>query len=486
MSANEGCRGPGGPMGLSRRGFLKGAGASAVALNAGILKWASSLLAAESPTDPAIPGKARILAAFARPNVKGYFMGWPGAAYDIAGHQKQYTEVLTAGAKRFGVQLDLTEQPIHNDQMLNAFLERAGKESPDGVLITNMSLNAGWRYINRFLDKRGAVPTVVFSPMGTSFTGHLQHGRRAKNAFVGATQDVGWLLVGLRMLNTVWQMKNTRICILRGNKTEDKTLDVIGTTLHYIPRARFPEELKKIETDDEVRSIAEYYRKEAKKIVEPKKDDMLNAAKNYIACRRIMAAEKCQGISMDCLGLIGGRRIPCPPCIAFCRLLDEGSIGTCEADWNAAISQRLTAYLCGRPGFMQDPAPNSVNNTLMGAHCTCATKLDGFDKPHEPFILRSHSESDLGVAPQVLWRKGQKVTLMKFAGPGRMILGTGRVLRNIDTPPSGGCRTSVELEVDGVADSRDVKGFHQLFIYGDFEVLFKAYGQLAGIEVQHI
>lgn len=470
------------PLALSRRGFLKAAGASAVAAHAVLHELSSSLYAIE--TRP--PGKARVFAAFARPNVKSYYMGWPGAAYDIAGHQKQYTQVIEKAAEKMGIDVDLTEEPLHDGKTLAAFLAKVEQGKPDGVLITNMSLNSGWREANAFLDKRGAVPTVVFSPMGTSFTGHLQHGRRAKNAFVGATQDVGWLVTALRMLNTVWQMSKARICIVSGNRTADRQLEVIGTTLHYIPRSRFPEELKKIELSDEVRQIAAYYRKEASKIVEPKEDDLLNAVKNYLACRRILEAEKCQGISIDCLGLIGGRQIPCPPCIAFSRLLDEGSIGTCEADWNAAISQLLTAYLLGRPGFMQDPAPNSVHNTLMGAHCTCATKLDGFDKPHEPFILRSHSESDLGVAPQVLWRKGQKITLMKFTGPNRIILGTGRVLRNIDTPPSGGCRTSLEVTVDGVADARDVKGFHQLFIYGDFENLYKAYAQLAGIEVVHI
>jgi hypothetical protein len=87
---------------------------------------------------------------------------------------------------------------------------------------------------------------------------------------------------------------------------------------------------------------------------------------------------------------------------------------------------------------------------------------------------------------QVLWRVGQKVTIMKFQGPESIILGTGRVLRNIETPPAGGCRTSVELEVDDVADTRDIKGFHQLFIYDDHELPFKAYCQLAGIKVVHI
>ena len=135
---------------------------------------------------------------------------------------------------------------------------------------------------------------------------------------------------------------------------------------------------------------------------------------------------------------------------------------------------------------MQDPAPNTVNNTLMGAHCTCATKLAGPDKPHEPFILRTHSEPNKGVATQVLWRVGQEVTVMKFQGPSKIILGTGRVVANIDTPPSGGCRTSVELEMDDVADSRDCKGFHQLFIYGKLDSQFRAYCQLAGIGVEPV
>ena len=67
-----------------------------------------------------------------------------------------------------------------------------------------------------------------------------------------------------------------------------------------------------------------------------------------------------------------------------------------------------------------------------------------------------------------------------------ILLGTGRVQRNIDTPPAGGCRTSFELELDNVPDARDTKGFHQLIIYGNLELPFKAYCELAGIKVEHI
>ena len=466
---------------LSRRSFLSTAGTWGLATRVGVFDFAASLFAAE----PEPAKKPLIQAVFIRPKVDGYWMGWPGAGYDIKARQADYTKTLTEAAKKFGIQLEVRPEPLDTDNAVSSYIEQLKKQPPDGIVLVIMSFDR-WSHIDNIAKNRGKTPVIVFSPMGTSFTGHLQGTRNIDGVYVAATQDVEFLNFGLKMFKTISEMKNTRLCILAGDKVEDRPLEVIGTTLHYIPRNRLPEELEKVEESDQVRAIADYYTKNAKKIVEPTRRDILNAAKNYIAARRIMETEKCQGISVDCLPLVESRLIPCPPCIAWLKLNDEGSVGACEAEWNSAISLRLTSLLFDRPGFMQDPAPNTVNNTLMGAHCSCPTKLDGFDKPAEPFILRSHSESNTGVVPQVLWRIGQKVTIMKFEGPGTIILGTGRVLRNIDTPPYGGCRTSVELELNNVADSRDTKGFHQLFIYGDLEPGFKAYCQLAGIKVVHI
>lgn len=481
MQTNKTCTNSGCPLTMNRRSFLTAAGTVAAATKIGLLDFASSLYAAQ----PRPPAKPLVRVVFVHPNVKAYWMGWPGAAYDIEARQRQYTEILTSAARKFSVQLDVQEKPLDDENAVNVCLEQLKNQPPDGLVVVSMSLNQSWPHINNIAKNRGDIPTIVFSPMGTSFTGDLQATRNIPGVYVAAAQDLDWLNFGIRMLRTISDMKNTRICIVAGDKTDDKKLNIIGTTLHYIPTKRFLEESEKVDESDEVRAIAEYYAKNAKKIVEPTKKDILAAAKNYFVCRRLMQAENCHGFSMDCLGPISSRLIQ-PPCLAFSRLRDEGGLGTCEADWNAAISTRLTDLLFDRPGFMQDPAPNTVKNTLMGAHCTCATKLDGFDKAPAPFILRTHSESNIGVAMQVLWREGQKVTIMKFQGPESIILGTGRVLRNIDTPPAGGCRTSLELELDDVADCRDTKGFHQLFIYGDLELPFKAYCQLAGIKVVHI
>lgn len=104
-------------------------------------------------------------------------------------------------------------------------------------------------------------------------------------------------------------------------------------------------------------------------------------------------------------------------------------------------------------------------------------------RPHRaPYELRSY-HTRTGVSPQVLWPVGRDVTVMEFAGPGAIIVGTGRVRSNIPQPPSGCCRTAVEVELDGVEDTRDVKGFHQLFVLGNHARMIRAWGRLAGVKV---
>ena len=68
-----------------------------------------------------------------------------------------------------------------------------------------------WPLADKFVAERGDIPTIVFSPMGTAFTGHLQATRKAKKCFTASTQDLGWLATGVKMLRTIWDMKTTRL-----------------------------------------------------------------------------------------------------------------------------------------------------------------------------------------------------------------------------------------------------------------------------------
>jgi len=185
------------------------------------------------------------------------------------------------------------------------------------------------------------------------------------------------------------------------------------------------------------------------------------------------------------LGMVGARLVPTPPCGAWTLLQDQGITAGCEADLYGAISLMMTSYLLDRPGYMNDPVPETYKNTLIVAHCTSGTRLDGFDKPSAPFILRDHSESSLGVATQILWPVGEPATLVRFTSPHEMIIDTGTVVSNVDTPPAGGCRTSVELRMDNIEDCRDVKGFHQVVTLGNHRRILEQFCELYGIKHVH-
>jgi hypothetical protein len=290
----ESCKGC--PMAMRRRSFLKTAGASALAAKMGLLDFASSLFGQESKA----AGKPRVTAVFLRPDVEKYWMGWPGGTYDIRGSQALYTKTMNEAAEKMGVQMEVIPEPLVDQAAVAAFVEKVKQSPPDGLLVS-MQAMSHWPMANFIAEQKGDLPLVIFSPMGTSFTGHLQPTRKVTKCFVGATQDVGWLADAVKMFRTIWDMKQTRLCIVAGDKVRDQPLDVIGTTLHYIPESRWIEQFKKTETTDEVRAIADYYTKEAKKIVEPTAEDILNASKLYVVARQIMADENCQGISVNCL-----------------------------------------------------------------------------------------------------------------------------------------------------------------------------------------
>jgi hypothetical protein len=462
---------------VSRRRFLTtaaGAAAGTAAARIGLFDLASSLFAAESK--PA--GAPVVRVVFVRPE-KTPLVSWPGGNCDVNAQQDLFTDTLAKAARQFGVRLELRDAPLSQPAEVAEYLSQLKASPLDGLIVCAMELLM-WEQVNQIVQNRGDIPTVVYSNL-SGFTSQLQAGRNQRKVFLGATQDVGWLTTAVHLLRAIWQMKQTRILFVAGTETRDTIVDGLGTVFHWIPKSRFEAEFKQVAQTAEVRELARFYQKHARKIVEPSPADILEAAKNYVVCRRLMAVEQCHGIAIDCLGWQN------PVCVAYSRLRDEGIVAACEQDTNATIGMLMTHLLCERPCFQQDPSPNTVNNTLIGAHCTSPLKLEGFTQAYRaPYLLRNY-HTRTGVAPQVLWPIDKPVTILQAnAKPLSILIGMGRVVSNIAQPPSGCCRTAIEISLDNVADTRDVKGFHQLFILGHWERLFKAYGQLAGIPVSAI
>ena len=79
---------------MDRREFMTAVGASALAINA-----AAVALGAASTSAP-MPARPRVRAVFLRPKTDKYWMGWPGASYDIRARQTDYTKTMTDAAEK--------------------------------------------------------------------------------------------------------------------------------------------------------------------------------------------------------------------------------------------------------------------------------------------------------------------------------------------------------------------------------------------------
>jgi len=411
---------------------------------------------------------------------KKYWMGWPGAAYPVDRYEKEYLEEAERIGDKMGITVEFAET-IYDDVGVEKFIEALKVNSPDGVLLIPLSMGM-WELVDRITNV--GVPAVVFAPVGTVFTGHVNERSRKKGVYFISSIDFQQVKTGFRMIATKEKLAADRILILKGDteKPIDTFVDNLDIKVRTVGRQNVVSAYEKIDETDEVKEIAAEYMENAKKTVEPSHQDVINAARMYMACKNLLTEYEATAITMDCLGLVGSRLIDTTPCMSFSKLNDEGIPAACEADFDAILTMLLMKHMFGKPSFMNDPVPETVRNVLIAAHCTSPTKLGGYGLKPEPFVLRSHSESNIGVSPQVQWREGQDITLAKFQGPSKMIIGSGTVIGNVETPPAGGCRTSVEVKMQNIEDVRNTKGFHQLLMYGDHGKELKDLCQLLGIE----
>lgn len=426
--------------------------------------------------------KTRILTVAVRQKTP-YWLGWPGTSYDLEGKQREFSQAFAQSAARVGVTLDRHPAPIDPGGGLEEVVRKIQSQPPDAVLIHLEHIRC-WDMADKLISG-GGVPSIVFAPVGMAFTGHVKNISRRRGVQVISSMETGAVEQAMRMVRAKRQFAESRLLVLAGKERKESTLETLGTKVRYIPRSSLSELFQKMPETEEAREIAGRMRRGARKTVEPTEQDTLNAARSFVTAKRLLRDEESNAVTSDCLGMVQSKAVPTPPCMAASLFQDAGVTYGCEADVFGAISLMFSSYLFDKPGFMNDPVPETVKNLLIAAHCVSPTLLHGFDKPAEPYILRSHSESNIGVSLQVLWKEGQPVTLVRFQNPNELIVDTGKVVANVDTPPAGGCRTSFEIVMDKVEDARDVLGFHQVVFYGDHRRDIEAFCQMYGIKAIH-
>ena len=188
----------------------------------------------------------------------------------------------------------------------------------------------------------------------------------------------------------------------------------------------------------EAEKVAQTILKRAKGVVEPSDADMLEAAKAYLAIKRICQEERLDAMTIRCFDIV--KACGTTSCLALALLNDEGIVAGCEGDMQTLMSMYLAKRLCGEVAFMANPS-QLTDKTAMLAHCTIPLTMC------DETTIRSHFESSIGVAIQGMLPLTD-YTLFKWGGSklDRFFVTEAQA---VETPYSEHfCRTQITLNVN--------------------------------------
>jgi hypothetical protein len=465
---------------LTRRKFL-GTAAAGGALAAAQLA-AHSALAAEGASLPKLP-PAKIYKVFA---------GRTGDAYltrptaELAKFDNYFTDLeKKLGDVKF-VGGDLVP-PTEVGQVA------AKLKDADALLIIHLSGHGGDApVLSKLIDV--GLPTALFSQ---PFSGHgwmyfPQWHKQGKKVVLLPSSDWGELEKAAELLRAAAWIKKTRILAVGGPHgtpaacSAELVKKKLGADLVTIPNERVMAAMQAIDPKAAESEAQEYWISQAREIVEPKRQEIIDSARMFLGVKNLMIQERAQAIcSVHCMGTPRG-------CLTFSKLNDLGFVGACEGDIDSTLTMLIFAYAFRVPGFITDPVIDTAKNAVVHFHCTSATKMDGPSGKRMPFRIRNQTDSQGGVAVEVDNRVGQPVTCAKLINLDTMLVCPGKIIETSRSPLA--CRTQF---AQGVADARrlfldwgaDVlKGdtmtlLHRAVFYGDHMKAVQDLGDLMGFKV---
>jgi hypothetical protein len=467
-------------MEISRRCFLKSTAAGALTCGAWA-GWAERLAAAAPAPKPGPTSRVRVGKIY----LGREHPGWPSATVDVPAAMKRYEGELARLAPKLG-DIEFVNAGLVADAPQLAQAKEKFR-NVDGILVLHLTMGIG-QQLQGLLEL--GVPIVLFS---LPYTGHEWHTiagwqRQGKLIEVFPTSRFDDVLAAVRPFRALHRLKEARLLHVNLHPADPAYVRAIkekfGTDIQDIGVSELE---KACQAADRSEAMADCRRwmAEARKIVEPTKDDILKASVMYIAMRNLLAEHGAVLVTMNCLGMnLMGRGLGYP-CLGFVRLNNLGLGGVCEADLKSSMTHLIFSYLVGRPGFVSDPVFDLSTSSIIHAHCVAATQMEGPDAPPAPYHLRSHLEDNRGASLQVRMPVGRRLTMARLIGTDKLLFATGEAT---DSPfVEWGCRTKLTMKVQHIERFLEnwSSGLHRVVFYGDHTQDARRFCRFARIRLLH-
>jgi L-fucose isomerase-like protein len=121
--------------------------------------------------------------------------------------------------------------------------------------------------------------------------------------------------------------------------------------------------------DKQAAKWADKWARQAKKVVEPTREDLIKSGKMHLANSTLITERGAEAIAIDCLGGFYNGKLTAYPCLSFVELNSGELVGACEADLNSTTTMIMMRHLTGRAGMISDPVFDLPKSQIIYTHC---------------------------------------------------------------------------------------------------------------------
>ena len=316
------------------------------------------------------------------------------------------------------------------------------------------------------------------------------------------TTDYDDLERAVALLRTIPLLRRSRVLCsppLKGtpeSQVPEQVKKRLGVEMVAIPDGRYDTVLAGVDSAV-AENEAQQWLDEAERLVEPSREDVVQAARASLALDQLVAENHAAGL---CVGTCMGWLSRGFPCLGFSRLNDRGIPAACDGDMDCLLTMLIFQHALGRAGFLGNAGGvDTARSAFHLSHCSAPLRMEGPTSQRANYLLRRHAERRGGAVPEVHYRIGQKLTFTKLIHLDTLLVFTGTI---IDVPevPKGterGCRTELVAEVDdadqllenwgggalGASATDYYASLHRVAYYGDHTRSIRQLAQLMGLKV---
>jgi hypothetical protein len=407
--------------------------------------------------------------------------------------EQHFVQRIEELRKNLVVEVSLLKEVMVNEEKNLTPVEKHAKEA-DAILLFKPHLGLGDLVINMV---KLNLPVILFNREGEvrNPLDALEYVYPKKNVWVAIDyQDINFRLKILKAKKTI---NNTKLLILNADYPHwerflcrisggiEAIKERLGINVEYVLSDEVIKRWQGIE-EERAKKVVEKWIKEAKKIIEPKKEDLFVVAKLYLVMKDLLDERNAQGLTMA----YGDNPLPVP-CFAYTNLRDEGIPSACEVDIVSLLPMVIFHYLTDKPSFMGNTFVDLENNILMLSHCVAPTKMSGYDKSPHPYMLRDqHWDIPLGsVCASVPMETGHEVTICRLDGELKNMLVTkGRIAECQDLKDQNYCRITVKIKLEASIRKfiEKTSGNHHIMVYGDHREEIRGLNELFEITTTEV